>query len=314
MSTTTPPAGGSQTQTEDAPTATRPTGHNFLFTSESITGGHPDKIADQISDAVLDALLEQDPESRVACETLVTTGMAVVAGEITSKGYIEIPQLAREVIKEIGYDHSDYGFDGNTCAVLTAIDSQSPDISQGVDTGGAGDQGLMFGYACRETPELMPLPIMLAHRLTRQLTNARRSGELDYLRPDGKTQVTIEYVDDKPVRIDSVVVSSQHHPDVKQDQIRSDIRTHVIEKVLPQEMIDSDKSYRVFINPTGSFVQGGPMADAGLTGRKIIADTYGGFGSHGGGAFSGKDPTKVDRSACYAARHIAQKSRGSRAV
>jgi len=277
-----------------------------LFSSEAVTMGHPDKIADQISDAVLDALLAQDAYSRVACEVLVTTGLAFVAGEISSKGYVEIPRLVRQIIGEIGYDSAEYGFDSHTCAVITAIDDQSGDIAMGVDKGGAGDQGLMFGYACRETPELMPMPIMLAHRLTRRLAEVRRSGQLPYLRPDGKSQVTIEYEGNRPVRIDTVVVSTQHHADVKQAQIAADLKEIVIGPALPPELIDPKRPIKFYINPTGQFVKGGPMADTGLTGRKIIADTYGGVGSHGGGAFSGKDPSKVDRSASYAARHIAK--------
>jgi S-adenosylmethionine synthetase len=282
------------------------TGRCYLFTSESVTEGHPDKIADQISDGVLDALIAQDPTSRVACETLVTTGLAFVAGEISSRGYVEIPRLVRQIIGEIGYDSADYGFDSHTCAVITAIDDQSGDIAMGVDRGGAGDQGLMFGYACRETPELMPLPIMLAHRITRGLSRARREGTLDFLRPDGKSQVTVEYEDDRPVRIDTVVVSTQHHPDAKHERIAAELRERIVAPVLPPELVDPKRPIKYFINPTGQFVKGGPMADTGLTGRKIIADTYGGVGSHGGGAFSGKDPTKVDRSASYAARHIAK--------
>jgi S-adenosylmethionine synthetase len=279
---------------------------NYLFTSESVTEGHPDKIADQISDGVLDALIAQDPQSRVACEVLVTTGLAFVAGEISSQGYVEIPNLVRQIIGEIGYDSAEFGFDSHTCAVITAIDDQSGDIALGVDKGGAGDQGLMFGYACRETPELMPLPIMLAHRLTRKLAEVRRSGLLPYLRPDGKSQVTVEYEGDRPVRIDTVVVSTQHHADVKHEQIVDDLTRAVITPVLPPELLDARRPVKRYINPTGQFVKGGPMADTGLTGRKIIADTYGGVGSHGGGAFSGKDPTKVDRSASYAARHVAK--------
>jgi len=282
------------------------TARAYLFTSESVTEGHPDKIADQISDGVLDALIGQDPASRVACEVLVTTGLAFVAGEISSKGYVEIPRLVRQIIGEIGYDSAEYGFDSHTCAVITAIDDQSGDIAMGVDKGGAGDQGLMFGYACRETPELMPMPIMLAHRLTRRLAEVRRSGQLPYLRPDGKSQVTIEYEGNRPVRIDTVVVSTQHHADVKQAQIAADLKEIVIGPALPPELIDPKRPIKFYINPTGQFVKGGPMADTGLTGRKIIADTYGGVGSHGGGAFSGKDPSKVDRSASYAARHIAK--------
>ncbi|MFI5370456.1 MAG: methionine adenosyltransferase [Candidatus Eisenbacteria bacterium] len=275
-----------------------------LFTSESVTEGHPDKIADQISDSVLDALIGQDKTSRVACETLVTTGLAIVAGEISSKGYVEIPELVRRVIGEIGYDSAEYGFDSHTCAVMTTIDNQSPDIAMGVDTGGAGDQGLMFGFACRETPQLMPLPIMLAHALTRRLAVVRRKGIVPYLRPDGKSQVTVEYEGDRPVKVDTIVVSTQHAADVSSARIRRDIIEHVIEPVLPKRYRRGRITYH--INPTGSFVKGGPMADTGLTGRKIIVDTYGGVGSHGGGAFSGKDPTKVDRSASYGARYVAK--------
>ncbi len=276
-----------------------------LFTSESVTEGHPDKIADQISDAVLDAMLAQDKSSRVACETMVTTGLAVVAGEITTKAYVEIPQLVRSVIKDIGYDDATYGFDCKTCAVITTIDRQSPDIAMGVDTGGAGDQGLMFGYACNETPELMPLPITLAHKLALRLSKVRKSGQLDYLRPDGKTQVTIEYEGSRPVRIDTVVVSTQHSDTVTQKRIKADLVKHVIMPLLPKRLL-TGKPLKVHVNPTGNFVIGGPMGDCGLTGRKIIVDTYGGMGRHGGGAFSGKDPSKVDRSACYAARHVAK--------
>jgi S-adenosylmethionine synthetase len=278
---------------------------NYLFTSESVTEGHPDKIADQISDAVLDALLAQDPTSRVACETLLTTGLAFVAGEITTKGYVEIPDVVRETIKEIGYTRAKYGFDYETCAVITSIHSQSPDIAMGVDTGGAGDQGLMFGYACDETPELMPMTIMLAHKLTRQLTECRKKEILPYLRPDGKSQVTIEYRDGKPYRIHTVVVSSQHSPDVHLKDLREDIIEKVIRPVVPKNLLD-EETVVYHINPTGRFVTGGPMGDTGLTGRKIIVDTYGGVGSHGGGCFSGKDPTKVDRSASYMARYIAK--------
>jgi len=274
-----------------------------LFTSESVTEGHPDKIADQISDAVLDALIAQDRNSRVACETLVTTGLAVVAGEITSHGYVEIPALVRKVIGEIGYDSAEYGFDCHTCAVVTTIDDQSPDIAMGVDTGGAGDQGLMFGFACRETKQLMPLPIMLAHGLTRRLSYVRRKGIVPYLRPDGKSQVTVEYDGDRPLRVHTVVVSSQHAEDVSTAKIRRDIIKHVIEPVIPARLRGRPIYH---INPTGAFVKGGPMADTGLTGRKIIVDTYGGVGSHGGGAFSGKDPSKVDRSASYGARYVAK--------
>ena len=278
---------------------------NYLFTSESVTEGHPDKIADQISDAVLDALLAQDPMSRVACETLLTTGLAMVAGEITTKGYVEIPDIVRKTIKEIGYVRAKYGFDAETCAVITSVHSQSPDIAMGVDTGGAGDQGLMFGYACDETPELMPMTIMLAHKLTRQLSKVRKKEILPYLRPDGKSQVTIEYRDGKPYRLHTIVVSSQHSPDVELKKLRKDIIEKVIHPVLPKKLLD-EKTIVYHINPTGRFVTGGPMGDTGLTGRKIIVDTYGGVGSHGGGCFSGKDPSKVDRSASYMARYIAK--------
>ena len=278
---------------------------NFLFTSESVTEGHPDKIADQISDAVLDALLAQDPMSRVACETLLTTGLAFVAGEITTKGYVEIPDIVRETIKGIGYTRAKYGFDYETCAVITSIHSQSPDIAMGVDTGGAGDQGLMFGYACDETPELMPMTIMLAHKLTRQLSEVRRKEILPYLRPDGKSQVTIEYRDGKPYKLHTIVVSSQHSPDVQLKDLREAVIEKVIKPVVPKDLID-EKTIVYHINPTGRFVTGGPMGDTGLTGRKIIVDTYGGVGSHGGGCFSGKDPSKVDRSASYMARYVAK--------
>ena len=281
-------------------------GARHLFTSESVTEGHPDKIADQISDAVLDELIAQDPASRVACEVLVTTGLAIVAGEISSKGYVEIPSLVRRVIGEIGYDSAEYGFDSHTCAVVTTIDDQSPDIAMGVDKGGAGDQGLMFGFACRETKELMPLPIMLAHAITRRLAHVRRKGIIPYLRPDGKSQVTIEYDDGRPLRVDTVVVSSQHAADVKHATIRRDIIEKVVMPILPKALVKKDPPIKFHINPTGSFVKGGPMADTGLTGRKIIVDTYGGVGSHGGGAFSGKDPSKVDRSASYGARYVAK--------
>ena len=278
---------------------------NYLFTSESVTEGHPDKIADQISDAVLDALLEQDPMSRVACETLLTTGLAMVAGEITTKGYVEIPDIVRQTIKDIGYTRAKYGFDSETCAVITSVHSQSPDIAMGVDTGGAGDQGLMFGYACDETPELMPMTIMLAHKLTRRLSEVRKKEILPYLRPDGKSQVTIEYREGKPYRLHTIVVSSQHSPDVTLKQLRKEIIEKVILPVLPKKLLD-EKTIIYHINPTGRFVTGGPMGDTGLTGRKIIVDTYGGVGSHGGGCFSGKDPTKVDRSASYMARYVAK--------
>jgi S-adenosylmethionine synthetase len=277
---------------------------NYLFTSESVTEGHPDKIADQISDAVLDAFLAQDPMSRVACETLLTTGLVVVAGEITSKGKVNIQDLVRKTITEIGYTRAKYGFDAETCGIMESVHAQSPDISMGVDTGGAGDQGLMFGYACDETPELMPMTIMLAHKLTRRLTEVRKKGILPYLRPDGKSQVTIEYKNGKPKRIHTVVISSQHAPDVTQARIRKDIIEKVVKPVLPKKLVDNKVIYH--INPTGKFVVGGPMGDTGLTGRKIIVDTYGGVGSHGGGAFSGKDPSKVDRSAAYMVRYIAK--------
>jgi S-adenosylmethionine synthetase len=276
----------------------------FLFTSESVTEGHPDKISDQISDAVLDAALTADPKARVACETLVTTGLVVVAGEITTDAVLDYSKIARETIREIGYTHSSYGFDCDTCAVLSALDRQSPDIAMGVDTGGAGDQGLMFGFACNETPELMPLPIQLAHQLTRRLSEARKSGELPYLRPDGKSQVTVEYRDGRPFRLDAVVISSQHADDVTNEQLRSEIQKQVIEHTVSPELLDKNTKYH--INPTGRFVTGGPKGDAGVTGRKIIVDTYGGYAPHGGGAFSGKDPTKVDRSAAYMARYIAK--------
>jgi S-adenosylmethionine synthetase len=276
----------------------------YIFTSESVTEGHPDKIADQVSDAVLDAVLKEDPTGRVACETLVTTGICVVAGEITTTTYVDVPKLVRAVINEIGYNDAAYGFDGNTCAVVNMIQSQSPDIAMGVDTGGAGDQGLMFGYACNETEELMPLPISLAHNLTERLSESRRSKELKYLRPDGKSQVSVEYVNDKPSRIDAVVISIQHDDDVSTEQLRADVKKYIIDAVIPAEMVDENTKFH--INPTGRFVIGGPHGDTGLTGRKIIVDTYGGMGRHGGGAFSGKDPTKVDRSACYMARYVAK--------
>jgi S-adenosylmethionine synthetase len=277
----------------------------YLFTSESVTEGHPDKIADQISDAVLDAILMQDPTGRVACETLLTTGLVVVAGEITTSCYVDIPKVARNTIKGVGYTRAKYGFDYETCGVITAIDEQSGDIAMGVDKLGAGDQGLMFGYACTETPELMPLPIMLSHRLVQRLTTVRRSGALDYLRPDGKSQVSVRYADGKPVSVETVVISTQHGPDVTLEKLRQDIIEHVVIPTIPKELADP-KRITYHINPTGRFVTGGPMGDTGLTGRKIIVDTYGGSCPHGGGAFSGKDPTKVDRSACYMARHVAK--------
>ncbi len=275
-----------------------------LFTSESVTEGHPDKIADQISDGILDAILTHDTVARVACETLVTTGLAIVAGEITTNCYVDFQKVVRDVIREVGYTRAKYGFDYETCAVLSSIHEQSRDIGQGVDTGGAGDQGLMFGFACTQTTELMPLPIMLAHKLVRGMSELRRDGTLPYLRPDGKSQVTVEYEGDKPVRIDTVVMSTQHSPSVTQDTIREDFIERVISKVIPAEMMD--KKTKIYVNPTGRFVIGGPHGDAGVTGRKIIVDTYGGYAPHGGGAFSGKDPTKVDRSACYMARYIAK--------
>lgn len=277
---------------------------NFLFTSESVTEGHPDKIADQISDAVLDAILEQDPTGRVACETLVTTGLAVIAGEITTSATINYKKIVRETIEEIGYSDAAFGYDSNTCSVIDAVGTQSADIAQGVDTGGAGDQGLMFGFACNETPELMPLPIQLAHNLTKKLSDVRRSGELPYLRPDGKSQVTIEYRDGKPFRVEAVVISTQHAEEVTTEQLRKDVEEKVIKTTVPADLLDGET--KIHINPTGRFVIGGPMGDAGLTGRKIIVDTYGGYAPHGGGAFSGKDPTKVDRSAAYMARYIAK--------
>ncbi len=275
-----------------------------LFTSESVTEGHPDKIADQISDAILDAVLAEDPVGRVACETLVTTGLAMISGEITTKTYVDFPSIVRNTIREIGYTRAKYGFDSETCAVISSIDPQSPDIAQGVDTGGAGDQGLMFGFAVRETPELMPLPIMLAHQLTRRLTEVRKGNDLDFLRPDGKSQVTIEYDGKRAVRAEAIVISTQHSPNVSHRDLSDAIIEKVIKPVVPAELLD--KNTKFHINPTGKFVNGGPQGDTGLTGRKIIVDTYGGRGRHGGGAFSGKDPTKVDRSACYMARYIAK--------
>lgn len=277
---------------------------NYLFTSESVTEGHPDKIADQISDSVLDAVLTQDARGRVACETLVTTGLVVIAGEITTTANVDFQQVARETIRKIGYTRAKYGFDCDTCSVLTAVGRQSPDIAMGVDTGGAGDQGLMFGFACNETPELMPLPIQLAHRLAKRLAEVRKSGELPYLRPDGKSQVSVEYRDGRPFRVDSIVVSTQHDAQVSNQQLHQEIQAHVIQGVVSEEL--TDENTKRYINPTGRFVTGGPQGDAGLTGRKIIVDTYGGYAPHGGGAFSGKDPTKVDRSAAYAARYIAK--------
>ena len=278
--------------------------YRHIFTSESVTEGHPDKMADQISDAVLDAVLKDDPNGRVACEVLVTTGSCIVAGEITTTTYVDVAKLAREVIADIGFTDAAFGFDAKTCGVFNVIQSQSPDIAMGVDTGGAGDQGLMFGYACDETPELMPMPIMLSHRLAQRLSQARRSGELPFLRPDGKSQVSVEYVDGRPSRIDAVVISTQHHDTVSTEELRDKVRKHIIDAVIPKSMVDANTKYH--INPTGRFVIGGPHGDTGLTGRKIIVDTYGGMGRHGGGAFSGKDPTKVDRSACYMARYIAK--------
>ncbi len=276
----------------------------YLFTSESVTEGHPDKIADQISDGVLDAVMAEDPAGRVACETMITTGFILVAGEITTKAVLDVQKIARGVVRDIGYTRSEYGFDCNTCGVLVSLDTQSPDIAQGVDTGGAGDQGLMFGYACNETRELMPLSIQLAHALTLRLTDARKNQGAEWLRPDGKSQVTVEYDGNRPVRIEAVVVSTQHSADISNSDLHEGIRKMVIDPTLPPELIDENT--KVFINPTGRFVTGGPQGDCGLTGRKIIVDTYGGVGSHGGGAFSGKDPSKVDRSACYMARHIAK--------
>jgi S-adenosylmethionine synthetase len=281
-----------------------PNNRNYLFTSESVTEGHPDKIADQISDAVLDAVLTDDPTGRVACEVLVTTGTCIVAGEITTKTYVDVPRIARGTIEYVGYNDATYGFDCHTCGVHNLIQSQSPDIAMGVDTGGAGDQGLMFGFACDETPELMPLPIMLAHKLVQQLSVVRRQGALDFLRPDGKSQVSVEYAGNTPRRIEAVVISTQHSPEVSTEDLRREVKKFIIDPIIPSGLVDSQTKFH--INPTGRFVVGGPHGDTGLTGRKIIVDTYGGMGRHGGGAFSGKDPTKVDRSACYMARYIAK--------
>jgi len=274
------------------------------FTSESVTEGHPDKVADQISDAILDAILREDPQGRVACETLLTTGLCLIAGEITTRGYADLPKVARNTLREIGYTSAAFGIDADSCAVISTIDEQSPDIAMGVDTGGAGDQGMMFGYACRETDELMPLPISLAHRLVRRLAECRRGGVVDFFRPDGKSQVSVEYENDRPLRVDTVVVSTQHDPAVTHAQLEEAVREVVIRPVIPERFMDSRT--KVFVNPTGRFVTGGPQGDTGLTGRKIIVDTYGGMGHHGGGAFSGKDPTKVDRSASYMVRHVAK--------
>ncbi|TAN43083.1 MAG: methionine adenosyltransferase [Nitrospirae bacterium] len=286
-------------------TSKKQNNRDYLFTSESVTEGHPDKIADQISDGILDAIIAQDPKARVACECLVTTGLAFVAGEITTNCYVHIPEIVRDTIKEIGYTRAKYGFDYETCAVVTSIDKQSGDIAMGVDVGGAGDQGLMFGFACDETPELMPMTIMLAHKLTRKLTEVRKQDVLGYLRPDGKSQVSIEYKDGKPHKVRTVVISSQHSPDITLKELREDVIEKVIKPVIPKELLD-EESVVYHINPTGRFVVGGPQGDTGLTGRKIIVDTYGGVGSHGGGCFSGKDPSKVDRSASYMARYIAK--------
>jgi len=294
-----------QPVTLNTETKRKPMGREFIFTSESVTEGHPDKIADQISDAVLDAVLQEDPFGRVACETYLTTGMALIGGEISTTTYVDVPRLVRSVVKDIGYVEASFGFDYETCAVMTTIDQQSPDIALGVDRAGAGDQGMMVGYATRETAELMPLPIQLAHQLARRLAEVRKNGTLPYLRPDGKTQVSVRYRDGKPVSIETVVVSAQHDPDVTQTRIREDISEEVIFKVLPAGMYKRDKLV-IHVNPTGRFVLGGPHADTGMTGRKIIVDTYGGSAPHGGGSFSGKDPTKVDRSAAYAARHVAR--------
>src|SRR6202790_1363979 len=275
-----------------------------IFTSESVTEGHPDKMADQISDSVLDAVLKDDPTGRVACEVLVTTGICVVSGEITTNTYVDVPRLVRSVIEDIGYTDASFGFDSKTCGIINSIQSQSPDIAMGVDTGGAGDQGLMFGFACDETPELMPMPIQLAHRLTHKLAEVRKKGTVDFLRPDGKSQVSIEYIDGRPARVDCVVISTQHSEKVSHSDLREAVIEHVLKPVIPAKMFD--KNTKIHVNPTGRFVTGGPMGDAGLTGRKIIVDTYGGYGRHGGGAFSGKDPSKVDRSACYMARYVAK--------